>query len=213
MDLADFLGIDRAAAEQGVEDGSRRAAPARSAVGTGGPVECVGFFVLFRKHMLQVISPTARGALLVLAPPRSLRRTLWNFRGTLNPRGTLPPGRPGPPRSLTGLRPQSFQLLGSNICFTSLGQFGIILVLGKSIFEKSLLYYLGSGFLRGRPEGAASKLQMISCMGAVATWMGSSGASNRVLSEVLLLRGPWTCDVHMPQVLDLPFFFWEDQMI
>lgn len=44
---------------------------------------------------------------------------------------------------------------------------------------------------------------MISCMGAVATWMGSSGASNRVLSEVLLLRGPWTCDVHMPQVLDL----------
>ena len=27
-------------------------------------------------------------------------------------RGTLPQGRPGPPRSLSGLRPQSFQLLG-----------------------------------------------------------------------------------------------------
>ena len=31
-----------------------------------------------------------------------------------NPRGTLPQGRPGPPRSLSGLRPQSFQLLGKN---------------------------------------------------------------------------------------------------
>ena len=29
-----------------------------------------------------------------------------------NPGGTLPQGRPGPPRSLSGLRPQSFQLLG-----------------------------------------------------------------------------------------------------
>ena len=29
-----------------------------------------------------------------------------------NPRGTLPQGRPGPPRTLSGLRPQSFQLLG-----------------------------------------------------------------------------------------------------
>ena len=38
-------------------------------------------------------------------------------RGTLvepswNPRGTLPQSRPGPPRSLSGLRPQSFRLLG-----------------------------------------------------------------------------------------------------
>ena len=43
--------------------------------------------------------------------------TRWNLGGTLvepwwNPRGTFPPGRPGPPRSLSGLRPQSFQLLG-----------------------------------------------------------------------------------------------------
>ena len=30
-----------------------------------------------------------------------------------NPRGTLPQGRPGPPRSLSGLRPQSFRLLGN----------------------------------------------------------------------------------------------------
>ena len=32
-----------------------------------------------------------------------------------NPRGTLPQGRPGPPRSLSGLRPHSFQLLGKNM--------------------------------------------------------------------------------------------------
>ena len=43
----------------------------------------------------------------------------WNPGGTLvelwwNRRGTLPQGRPGPPRSLSGLRPQSFQLLGKN---------------------------------------------------------------------------------------------------
>ena len=31
-----------------------------------------------------------------------------------NPRGTLAQGRPGPPRSLSGLRPQSCQLLGKN---------------------------------------------------------------------------------------------------
>ena len=29
-----------------------------------------------------------------------------------NPRGTFNQGRPGPPRTLSGLRPQSFQLLG-----------------------------------------------------------------------------------------------------
>ena len=31
-----------------------------------------------------------------------------------NPGGTLPQGRPGPPRTLSGLRPHSFQLLGNN---------------------------------------------------------------------------------------------------
>ena len=62
---------------------------------------------------------------VVLAPRRSPRRTSWNPRGTLverwwnpggtlveplwNPRGTLPQGRPVPPRSLSGLRPQSFR--------------------------------------------------------------------------------------------------------
>ena len=50
-------------------------------------------------------------------PPRSPCRTWWNSGGTLvepwwNPRGTLPQRRPGPPQSLSGLRPQSFQLLG-----------------------------------------------------------------------------------------------------
>ena len=48
--------------------------------------------------------------------------SMWNPGGTLTlveaswkPRGTLPPGRPGRPRSLSGLRPQSFQLLGNKI--------------------------------------------------------------------------------------------------
>ena len=66
--------------------------------------------------------------------PRTPRpcRTWWNLGGTLvepwsnpggtlvepwwnpwwNPGGTLAQGRPEPPRSLSGLRPQSFQLLG-----------------------------------------------------------------------------------------------------
>ena len=53
-----------------------------------------------------------------LAEPRgNLVEPWWNPGGTLvepwwNPRGTLPQGRPGPPRSLSGLRPPSFQLLG-----------------------------------------------------------------------------------------------------
>ena len=106
------------------------------------------------KKTTQVISPTACGALLVLAPPRSPRRTWWNPGKTLvkpwwNPGGTLveprwnpggtqvePRWNPGgtlvepcwnpggalvepswnlasgPPRSLSGLRPQSFPLLG-----------------------------------------------------------------------------------------------------
>ena len=47
-----------------------------------------------------------------------LPEPLQNLFGTLveiwwNPRGTLPQGRPGLPRSLSGLRPQSFQLLGN----------------------------------------------------------------------------------------------------
>ena len=44
----------------------------------------------------------------------------WKPGGSLvepwwNPGGTLAQGRPEPPRSLSGLRPQSFQLLGKNI--------------------------------------------------------------------------------------------------
>ena len=47
---------------------------------------------------------------LVLAPPRSPRRTSWNPRGTLvEPSWNLTQGRLGPPRSLSGLRPQSLQ--------------------------------------------------------------------------------------------------------
>ena len=52
-----------------------------------------------------------------LAEPRgTLVEPSWNPRGTWwNPRGTLPQGRPGPPRSLSGLRLQSCQLLGNNM--------------------------------------------------------------------------------------------------
>ena len=51
-------------------------------------------------------------------PGGTLVEPWWNPGGTLvepwwNPRGTSPQGRPGPPRSLSGLRPQSFQLLGN----------------------------------------------------------------------------------------------------
>ena len=53
---------------------------------------------------IQVTSPTACGALA--EPHATLVEPWWN------PGGTLPQGRPGPPRSLSGLRPQSFQLLG-----------------------------------------------------------------------------------------------------
>ena len=60
-----------------------------------------------KQKLAQVISPTACGALF------SARTT----QPSQNPRGTLVefwwnPGCPGPPRSLSGLRPQSFQLLG-----------------------------------------------------------------------------------------------------
>ena len=66
-----------------------------------------------------------------LKPPRTTLQPWWNPRGTLpqttqttpnpgrtlvepwwNPGGTLAQGRPEPPQSLSGLRPQSFQLLG-----------------------------------------------------------------------------------------------------
>ena len=72
-----------------------------------------------QQKQAQVISPTARGVLVARTTPqpsKNLVEPLWNPSGTLelswSPRGTLPQGRPGPPRSLSGLRPQSFQLLG-----------------------------------------------------------------------------------------------------
>ena len=55
-----------------------------------------------------------------LAEPRGTSwQPAWNSCGTpvepwWDPRGTLPQGRPGPPRSLSGLRPQSFQSFGKN---------------------------------------------------------------------------------------------------
>ena len=45
-----------------------------------------------------------------LAEPRGTLVTL--VEPWWNPRGTSPQARPGPPRSLSGLRPRSFQLLG-----------------------------------------------------------------------------------------------------
>ena len=45
-------------------------------------------------------------------PPRTTPQPSQNL--VFHPRATLPQGRPGPPRSQSGLRPQSFQLLGKN---------------------------------------------------------------------------------------------------
>ena len=98
---------------------------------------------------------------LVLAPPRSPRRTSWNPRGTLvelswnpgapwwnpggtlvepwwNPCRTLPQVRPGPPRNLSGLRPQSFQLLGKKNqknTFSATFSFSIMYPLGPYGFS------------------------------------------------------------------------------
>ena len=61
---------------------------------------------------------TACGALFSARTTPQPSEPSWNPGGTLvvepwwNPRGTLPQGRPGPPRSLSELRPQSFQPLG-----------------------------------------------------------------------------------------------------
>ena len=57
-----------------------------------------------------MISPTACGT---PQPSQNLVEPSWNLvEPWWNPRGTFPQGRPGPPRSLSGLRPQSCQLLG-----------------------------------------------------------------------------------------------------
>ena len=62
------------------------------------------------KKKAQVISPTACGALFsartTLQPSQNLVEPSWNPGGTL----VEPHLRAGPPRSLSGLRPQSFQL-------------------------------------------------------------------------------------------------------
>ena len=50
-----------------------------------------------------------------LAEPRGTLRSLVPWWNPWNPRGTLPQSRPEPPRSLSRLRPQSFQLLGKKI--------------------------------------------------------------------------------------------------
>ena len=53
-------------------------------------------------------------------PGGNLVEPSWNPDGTpgatlVEPCGTLAQGRPKPPRSLSGLRPQSFQLLGKHV--------------------------------------------------------------------------------------------------
>ena len=89
---------------------------------------------------------------LVLAPPP--RRTSWNPGGTLvepwwnpggtvvvpwwNPRETLPHGRPGPPQSLSGLRPQSFQQLGKK----TKNKMSSFLLTFNRIRQKSCLPYV-----------------------------------------------------------------------
>ncbi|CAJ1390923.1 unnamed protein product [Effrenium voratum] len=57
-----------------------------------------------------VISPTACGAPFSARTAPQPRRTSWNPGGTL-----VPQGRPGPPRSLSGLGPQAFSCWGRNI--------------------------------------------------------------------------------------------------
>ena len=55
---------------------------------------------------------------LVLAPPRSPRRTV---KPRWNPRRTFPQTRPQPPRSLSGLRPQAFSCWGGKRNFLGSG--------------------------------------------------------------------------------------------
>ena len=61
------------------------------------------------------LSPTACSALFCSTPQLSqnLVEPSWHPRGTC---GTLLQDRPGPLRSLSGLTPQSFQLLGKKVC-------------------------------------------------------------------------------------------------
>ena len=67
-----------------------------------------------------LMEPSSRGTLPQTTPDHPA--ALAEPGGTLvepswNPRGTSPQGRPGPPRTLSGLRPQSFQLLGKKHLF------------------------------------------------------------------------------------------------
>ena len=65
------------------------------------------------KKRAQVISPTACGALFSARttpqPSQNLEEPWWS------PGGTLPQGRPGPPRSLSGLRPPNLSAVGETL--------------------------------------------------------------------------------------------------
>ena len=90
----------------------------------------------------------------------ALAQTFWNASATLvepwwNSRGTLPQGRPGPPRSLSGLRPQSFQLLGEKKKKTP----GLGLV---------LVHLLHDGDVLKRARSSAGARKMTSLSGSLA---------------------------------------------
>ena len=59
----------------------------------------------------QVTSPACGALVSARTTPLPAQNLVEPSR---NPGGTLPHPRPGPPRSLSGLRPQSFQLLGKH---------------------------------------------------------------------------------------------------
>ena len=113
-----------------------------------------------KKKQAQVLSPTACGALF---SARTTPQPLWNPGGTLvepwwNPRGTLPQGRPGPPRSLSGVRPQSVQLLGNKKrkhadCSNQLSTTRPI----KLRFVRRLRMCQGSEWLAGSPSSPSKR--------------------------------------------------------
>ena len=106
----------------------------------------------------QVISPTACGALFSARTTPQPGRTSWNLvEPSWNPDGTLPQGCPGPPRSLSGLRPQSFQLLGKysnqKRTYNSISMYTYIYRGLFAFFEGTCLWF--SGNLKEDPKNGS----------------------------------------------------------
>ena len=111
------------------------------------------------------MSPTACGALFsartTQQPSQNLVELWWN------PRGTLPQGRSGPPRSLSGLRPQSFQLLGNN--WAKLGHPAkSVLVAGVCLLQRKM-GYIQKGRIKGESKAMQRRPCGISARGCLST--------------------------------------------